>query len=175
LAFTKKTQHQTPHKTPQGEPHHRAPPQPPSPPPGAQPRLLRQSQCLAFTRYCHYQDCMACIAINGGRKKTICYAIVWAMKGGRGVPKHRGCLQRMLMIRARKPRLKRISCTGQEKREIDGQFRTCQPSPGPFASTSSQRSSGRWPFHAALTTAPWRVSLTWPRSKPLCQNRRKGM
>ena len=41
---------------------------------------------LAFTRYCHYQCCVACIAIKDGRGVTLICAIVWAMKGAGGCP-----------------------------------------------------------------------------------------
>jgi len=37
---------------------------------------------VAFTRYRHYQYCMACIAIKDCRGGTLYCAIVWAMKGG---------------------------------------------------------------------------------------------
>ena len=36
---------------------------------------------LVFTRDCHYQYCMACIAIHDSRGGTLYCAIVWAMKG----------------------------------------------------------------------------------------------
>jgi len=39
---------------------------------------------LAFTRYCHYQYRMPCIAIQDGQEETHSWAIVWAMQGGWG-------------------------------------------------------------------------------------------
>jgi len=45
----------------------------------------------AFTRYCHYQYCMAGIATQDGRGEKLYCAVVWAMKGGGGgVPNNRG-------------------------------------------------------------------------------------
>jgi len=45
---------------------------------------------LAFTRYCHSQYCMACIAIQDGRGGTLHCAIAWAMKGRVGCPTEGG-------------------------------------------------------------------------------------
>ena len=67
---------------------------------------------LAFPRYCHYQYCMACIAIKDGRGETLYCAILWVMKGMMGVPKQRGCLQIIVLIRVQKPRNKIIGCEG---------------------------------------------------------------
>ena len=39
---------------------------------------------LAFTQYCHYQHCMACIAMEDGRVETLYRAIVCATKCGGG-------------------------------------------------------------------------------------------
>jgi len=50
----------------------------------------RTGSYLVFSRYCHYQYCIACIAIQGGRGWTLDCAIVLAMKGGNGVPKQGG-------------------------------------------------------------------------------------
>jgi len=68
---------------------------------------------LAFTRYCHYQYCMACIAIKDGRGDTLYCAIAWAVRGARGVPKRRGCLQIIVLILVQRPRTERMSCEGQ--------------------------------------------------------------
>jgi len=68
---------------------------------------------LAFTRYCHYQYCIACIAIQDGRGETPYCAMVWAMKRGGGAPKQGGCLRIIVLILVQWPRTKRISCKGQ--------------------------------------------------------------
>mmetsp|Transcript_12921 Transcript_12921/g.42276 ORF Transcript_12921/g.42276 Transcript_12921/m.42276 type:complete len:292 (-) Transcript_12921:1405-2280(-) len=44
---------------------------------------------------------------------------------------------------------------------------SCHCRSGPPGSKKNHRSSGMWPFHAALITAPCLASLTCPRSKPL--------
>jgi len=56
---------------------------------------------------------MVYTALKGGRGETINCAIVCAMKGGSGVPKHRVGAQRIVLIRAQEPRNKTISCIGQ--------------------------------------------------------------
>jgi len=67
---------------------------------------------LAFTRYCHCKYCVVYIAIMGGRGRLYC-AIVWAMTGWGGVPKQRVGAQRIVLIRAQRPRNKTISFIGQ--------------------------------------------------------------
>jgi len=49
---------------------------------------------------------------NVGSEGTLYFAIVWAMTGRGGVPKQRVCVQRTVLILARKPRHKTISCIG---------------------------------------------------------------
>jgi len=56
---------------------------------------------------------MVYIATTGGRGETIYCASVRAMTGGGGGPKQKGCLQRIVLIRAHKLRTKRISWKGQ--------------------------------------------------------------
>jgi len=68
---------------------------------------------LAFTRYCHCQYCVVYIAIMGCRWETLYCAILWAMTGWDGVPKQRVGAQRMVLIRAQKPKNKTIPCIGQ--------------------------------------------------------------
>jgi len=45
--------------------------------------------------------------------ETLYCAIVWGVKGGSGVPKQRGCLRIIVLIRVRRLRTNRISCKGQ--------------------------------------------------------------
>jgi len=47
------------------------------------------------------------------REKTLYCPIVWATKGGSGVPKQRGCLRIIVLIIVQGPQTKRISCKGQ--------------------------------------------------------------
>jgi len=75
--------------------------------------FFRGSRRLAFTRYCHCQYCVVCIAITGGRGETLCCAIVCAMTGWGGVPNQRVRTRRIVLIRAQRPRHKTISCLGQ--------------------------------------------------------------
>ena len=78
--------------------------------------VLPRGLALAFTRYCRYQYYIAYIVTRGGRGGTLYCATVWAMGWGggrRGVPKLRGCLQIIVLIRVQKPRHKTISCKGQ--------------------------------------------------------------
>jgi len=57
---------------------------------------------------------MAYIAIKGGRRHILYCAIVCTVRGAvRGVPKQRGCLQIIVLVRVQKPRYKTISCKGQ--------------------------------------------------------------
>jgi len=63
---------------------------------------------LAFTRYCHCQYCVVCIAITGGRGQTLCCAIVCAMTGWGGVPNQRVRTRRIVLIRAQRPRQNNI-------------------------------------------------------------------
>jgi len=53
---------------------------------------------------------MAYIAIQDGRGETLYCAIVWAMKGIRGVPKQGGCLRIIVLIRVQRPRTQRMYC-----------------------------------------------------------------
>jgi len=50
---------------------------------------------------------------NGGRWEALYCAIVWAMTGCGGLPKQRVGAQRIVLIRAQKPRDKTMSCIGQ--------------------------------------------------------------
>jgi len=71
---------------------------------------------LAFTRYCNCQYCVVCIAITGGtggRRETLYCAIVRAVTVWGGVPKERVGAQRIVLIRAQRPRHKTISCISQ--------------------------------------------------------------
>jgi len=68
---------------------------------------------LAFTWYCHYQNCMANIETKGGWGETLYCAIVWAVKGWSGVRKRGSCLRIIVFILVHRPRTKRISCKGQ--------------------------------------------------------------
>jgi len=47
--------------------------------------------------------------------ETIDCAIVWGIQGAGGVPTHRGCSHRIVLMRAYTPRTKRMSCKGQGK------------------------------------------------------------
>jgi len=67
---------------------------------------------LAFTRYCNCQYCVVYIAITGGRGETLYCAIVRAVTVWGGVPKQRVGAQRIVLIRAQRPRHKTISCIG---------------------------------------------------------------
>ena len=62
---------------------------------------------------------MVYIANKGGSGGgAIDCALVWAMKGGSGVPAQRGRLQRIVLIRAQQPRTKGISGEGQFERGV---------------------------------------------------------
>jgi len=61
--------------------------------------------------------------MTGGRGETVYCAIVRAMTGWGGVPKQRVGAQRIVLIRAQKPRNKTISCIGQ----ISAEVTTCGP------------------------------------------------
>ena len=68
---------------------------------------------LAFPRYCNCQYCVVYIAITGGRGETLYCAMVRAVTVWGGVPKQRVGAQRIVLIRAQRPRHKTISCIGQ--------------------------------------------------------------
>ena len=70
------------------------------------------SKGLAFTRYCNCQYCVVYIAITGGRGETLYCAIVRAVTVWGGVPVQRVGAQRIVLIRAQRPRHKTISCIG---------------------------------------------------------------
>ena len=67
---------------------------------------------LAFTRYCNCQYCVVYIAITGGRGEPLYCAIVRAVTVWGGVPIQRVGAQRIVLIRAQRPRHKTISCIG---------------------------------------------------------------
>jgi len=69
---------------------------------------------LAFTRYCNCQYCVVYIAITGGRGVTLHCAIVRAVTVWGGVPKQRVGAQRIVLIRAQRPRHKTLSYIGQD-------------------------------------------------------------
>jgi len=68
---------------------------------------------VPFTRDCHYQCWMACIATKDGRGGSLYCAIVWAMKGVGGVPRHGGLSRIIALYLVQRSRTERTSCKSQ--------------------------------------------------------------
>ena len=68
---------------------------------------------LAFARYCHYQYCMASIAIKACRGGGTILRIRVGNEGGEWGVQTRGYLRLIVLIRIQRPSTKRISCKSQ--------------------------------------------------------------